>query len=46
MRTHLFVAVLMLAAAPAFAQAPQQPFFNVITLETGGRPTRPPTRSP
>jgi predicted secreted protein len=33
MRPHLLVAVLALAAASAFAQAPQQPFFNVITLE-------------
>ncbi len=33
MRPNLFVAVLALAAASAFAQAPQQPFFNVITLE-------------
>jgi len=33
MRTHLFVAVLTLAAASAFVQAPQPPFFNVITLE-------------
>jgi len=34
MRPNLVVAVLALAAASAFAQAPQQPFFNVITLET------------
>jgi predicted secreted protein len=33
MRPNLLVAVLALAAASAFAQAPQQPFFNVITLE-------------
>jgi len=33
MRRNLLVAVLALAAASAFAQAPQQPFFNVITLE-------------
>lgn len=33
MRRNLFAAVLALAAASAFAQSPQQPFFNVITLE-------------
>jgi predicted secreted protein len=33
MRRHLLAALLALAAASAFAQAPQQPFFNVITLE-------------
>ena len=33
MRPNLLVTVLALAAASAFAQAPQQPFFNVITLE-------------
>ena len=33
MRPNLLVAVLALAAASAFAQAPQQPFFNVVTLE-------------
>jgi len=33
MRPHLLVAVLAVATASAFAQSPQQPFFNVITLE-------------
>jgi predicted secreted protein len=33
MRLERFIGVLALAVAPAFAQAPQQPFFNVVTLE-------------
>jgi predicted secreted protein len=33
MRPDLFIGILALAAASAFAQAPLQPFFNVITLE-------------
>jgi predicted secreted protein len=34
MRPALFITVLALVAASAHAQVPQQPFFNVITLET------------
>ncbi len=33
MRPTLLTAVLTLAAATALAQAPQQPYFNVVTLE-------------